>query len=197
MDRTPVVFEQEYFPEEELIYEELPYTVEAEDGMYVVEGPKIEKMLGYTNLDSEKGFAFFQKFLKETGILDELEAKGIQEEAIPSGCTDSSLIITNRRRGHMTTKQRAYLKSLAMNMEPIFQVGKSSMTPGLTQAISEALEARELIKISVLKNCADDPRELAEIISERTRSQVVQVIGKKIVLYREGKDEKKKIILPL
>ena len=88
----------------------------------------------------------------------------------------------------MTTKQRAYLKSLAMTMEPIFQVGKSSMTPGLTQAISEALEARELIKISVLKNCADDPRELAEIISERTRSE--------IVLYREGKDEKKKIILP-
>ncbi len=82
-------------------------------------------------------------------------------------------------------------------MEPIFQVGKSSMTPGLTAAISEALEARELIKISVLKNCADDPRELAEIIAERTRSQVVQVIGKKIVLYREGKDEKKKINLPL
>ena len=96
----------------------------------------------------------------------------------------------------MTTKQRAYLKSLAMTMEPIFQVGKSSMTPGLTQAISEALEARELIKISVLKNCADDPREQAEIISERTRSQIVQVIGKKIVLYREGKDDKKKIVLP-
>lgn len=96
----------------------------------------------------------------------------------------------------MTTKQRAYLKSLAMTMEPIFQVGKSSMTPGLTQAISEALEARELIKISVLKNCADDPRELAEIIAERSRSEIVQVIGKKIVLYREGKDEKKRIILP-
>ena len=96
----------------------------------------------------------------------------------------------------MTTKQRAYLKSLAMTMDPIFQVGKSSMTPGLTEAISEALEARELIKISVLKNCADDPRELAEIISERTRSEIVQVIGKKIVLYREGKDDKKKIILP-
>ena len=79
MDSTPVIFEQEYFPEDELIYEELPYTVEVEDGMYVVEGPKIEKMLGYTNLDSEKGFAFFQKFLKETGILEELEAKGIQE----------------------------------------------------------------------------------------------------------------------
>ena len=82
-------------------------------------------------------------------------------------------------------------------MDPIFQVGRSSMTPGLTEAISEALEARELIKISVLKNCADDPRELAEIIAERTRSQVVQVIGKKIVLYREGKDDKKKINLPL
>ena len=79
MDSTPVVFEQEYFPEDELIYEELPYTVTKEDDMYVIEGPKIEKMLGYTNLDSEKGFAFFQRFLKETGILDDLEAAGIQE----------------------------------------------------------------------------------------------------------------------
>ena len=66
MDSTPVIFEQEFFPEDELIYENLPYTVEEQDGMYVVEGPKIEKMLGYTNLDSEKGFAFFQKFLKDT-----------------------------------------------------------------------------------------------------------------------------------
>ena len=96
----------------------------------------------------------------------------------------------------MTTKQRAYLKSLAMTMDPIIQIGKSSMTPALTEAISEALEARELIKISVLKNCADDPKELAQLIAERTRAQVVQVIGKKIVLYREGKDNKKKIILP-
>ena len=78
-DQAPVVFAQEYFPEEELIYENLPYTVKPEDGVYVVEGPKIEKMLGYTNLDSEKGFAFFQKFLKDTGILEELEAAGIQE----------------------------------------------------------------------------------------------------------------------
>lgn len=79
LDQAPIIFEQEYFPEEELITLDLPYTVEYEDGMYVVEGPKIEKMLGYTNLDSEKGFMFFQKFLKDTGILDELEAKGIQE----------------------------------------------------------------------------------------------------------------------
>ena len=96
----------------------------------------------------------------------------------------------------MTTKQRAYLKSLAMTIDPIFQIGKASMNPGLTEAIREALDARELIKISVLQNCLDNPRELAEIIAERTGSQVVQVIGKKIVLYKEGKDNKKKIVLP-
>lgn len=79
LDNKPVVFAQEYFPEDELIHLELPYTVEKTDGAYVVEGPKIEKMLGYTNLDSEKGFAFFQKFLKDAGILDELEKAGIEE----------------------------------------------------------------------------------------------------------------------
>ena len=96
----------------------------------------------------------------------------------------------------MTSKQRAYLKSLAMTTEPIFQIGKSSLTPELTKALDEALAARELIKISVLQNCMDDPHELAQLVGERTRSQVVQVIGKKIVLYREGKDDKKKIMLP-
>ena len=96
----------------------------------------------------------------------------------------------------MTSKQRAYLKSLAMTMEPIFQIGKSSLTPEVTAAITEALEARELIKINVLQNCADDANELACMVAERTRSQVVQVIGKKIVQYKEGKEEKKKILLP-
>ena len=96
----------------------------------------------------------------------------------------------------MTTKQRAYLKSLAMTMDPIFQIGKNSMTPELTKAVEEALNARELIKVSVLKNCADDPRALAEILAERTKSQVVQVIGKKIVLYKEGKDKNKRIEVP-
>ncbi len=96
----------------------------------------------------------------------------------------------------MTTKQRAYLKSLAMTMDPIFQIGKNSMTPELTKAVAEALQARELIKISVLKNCADDPRDLADMMAERTKSQVVQVIGKKIVLYKEGKEKNKKIQLP-
>ena len=63
----------------------------------------------------------------------------------------------------MTTKQRACLKGLAMTMEPILQIGKSSLTPELTAAVDEALEARELIKISVLKNCFDDSRQLAQI----------------------------------
>lgn len=97
----------------------------------------------------------------------------------------------------MTSKQRSYLKGLAMTIDPIFQLGKSSLTPENTAAIAEALEKRELIKINVLKNCMDDPNELAQIVAERTRSQVVQVIGKKIVLYKEAKDEKnRKIELP-
>lgn len=96
----------------------------------------------------------------------------------------------------MTSKQRSYLKSLASNLEPIFQVGKSSLTPELTQAIGEAFNTRELIKISVLKNCFDDPKEIAAMVAERTRSQVVQVIGKKIVLYKPFK-ENPKIVLPL
>lgn len=95
----------------------------------------------------------------------------------------------------MTSKQRAYLKGIAMTTEPIFQVGKASLTPELLEGIREALEARELIKISVLKNCADEPKEIAKVMAERTQSEVVQVIGKKIVLYKESK-KKKKIVLP-
>lgn len=87
----------------------------------------------------------------------------------------------------MTSKQRAVLKGLAMKIDPIYQIGKASITPEFTTGISEALEARELIKISVLNNCADDPKELAQILAERTGSQVVQVIGKKIILYRQSK----------
>ncbi len=95
----------------------------------------------------------------------------------------------------MTSKQRAYLKGLAMNIEPIFQIGKASLTPEVTNAIGEAFNTKELIKIAVLKNCMDDPNEIAHTLAERTRSQVVQVIGKKIVLYKESK-EHKKIELP-
>ena len=91
----------------------------------------------------------------------------------------------------MTTKQRAFLKGLAMNIDPIYQIGKASITPEFTEGIIEALEARELIKISVLKNCADDPKELASILSDRTGSEVIQVIGKKIVLYKRSKKNPK------
>ncbi|MGI6094317.1 MAG: ribosome assembly RNA-binding protein YhbY [Lachnospiraceae bacterium] len=96
----------------------------------------------------------------------------------------------------MTSKQRAYLKSLAMTMEPILQIGKFGITPENTASVAEALEARELIKINVLQNCMEDPKALGQMLAERTSSQVVQVIGKKIVLYKEGKNEKKKIQLP-
>ncbi len=80
-------------------------------------------------------------------------------------------------------------------MDPIFQIGKSSVTPEVVEAINEAFNTRELFKIAVLKNCIDDPREIAQVIADRTHSQVVQVIGKKIVLYKAFKKDPK-IILP-
>ena len=94
----------------------------------------------------------------------------------------------------MTTKQRAYLKSLASTMDPIFQGGKAGAAPELVNALDDALEKRELIKINVLNNCADDLRDIAEVIASRTHSQVVQVIGRRIVLYRPSK--KPQIQLP-
>ena len=80
-EKKPVIFEQEFFPEYMLPSSDEPYTVtyDEEKSEYVVEGPRIEKMLGYTNLDSERGFTFFQNFLKENGILEQLEALGISE----------------------------------------------------------------------------------------------------------------------
>lgn len=97
----------------------------------------------------------------------------------------------------MNSKQRAYLRKISAGIEPIFQIGKSSITPELTNAVAEALEAREIIKINVLKNCFDDCRSIAETLAERTNSEVVHVIGRKIVLYKMATDEKKrKIILP-
>ena len=80
LDDTVTVFEQEFFPEFAGFGNE-PFTVTYDDleEEYVIEGPRVERMLGYTNLESEKGFAFFQNFLKETGILEQLEELGIQE----------------------------------------------------------------------------------------------------------------------
>ena len=94
----------------------------------------------------------------------------------------------------LTSKQRAYLKSLAQKIDPIFQIGKNGLTPEVTEAIEQALDARELIKISVLQNCLEDPSDMAQRLGERTKSVVVQVIGKKIVLYKPA-NKNPKIIL--
>lgn len=95
----------------------------------------------------------------------------------------------------MTSKQRSYLKSLASTLDPVFQVGKSSLTPEVTAAIEECFNTKELIKVSVLKNCLDDPKEIAQMVAERTHSQVVQVIGRKFILYKPDK-KNPKIALP-
>ncbi len=96
----------------------------------------------------------------------------------------------------MTSKQRAYLNGLAMNIPSILSLGKSSLTPEFTRSVDEALGARELIKVTVLKSCTEDLHDLADTLAERTHSEVVQVIGRKIVLYREGDEDNKKIELP-
>ena len=95
----------------------------------------------------------------------------------------------------INSKQRAYLKSLAMKTDACIHIGKAAVTPDITQAVDEALEARELIKIAVLKNCVADITEMAHILFERTHSVIVQIIGRKIVLYRESAS-KKRIELP-
>jgi RNA-binding protein len=100
-----------------------------------------------------------------------------------------SLITTSRqanRRRFMNSKERSQLKGLAMNIDTIINIGKSSLTPEVTEAVAEALGKRELVKIGVLKNCIDDPNEIARVLAERTKSEVVQVIGKKIVLYKKN-----------
>lgn len=95
----------------------------------------------------------------------------------------------------MTSKERTRLRALAMKADSIFQIGKTGITPQQTDAIRDALKARELIKINVLKNCDEDTTVLARLLSERTGSEVVQVIGKKIILYKKNvhKEEKKRI----
>jgi RNA-binding protein len=94
-----------------------------------------------------------------------------------------------------TSKQRAYLRSLAADLEPVFQIGKQGVSPEVTSAVSELFNTRELVKITVLKNCPIDVKEVAITTSERTRSDLVHVIGRKFVLYKPFKDEPQ-IILP-
>ena len=95
----------------------------------------------------------------------------------------------------LTSKQRAYLKSLASDLEPVFQIGKATVTPEITSAIEETFNTHELVKITVLKNCVEDVKNVAITVSERTRSELVQVIGRRFVLYKPFKDDPT-IILP-
>lgn len=88
----------------------------------------------------------------------------------------------------MNSKERAYLKGLASCEECILSLGKSNLTPEFTESVREALAARELIKINVLKNCAEDLREVGQTLAERTGAVLVQVIGRKIVLYKQDKE---------
>ncbi|MGN7409790.1 MULTISPECIES: ribosome assembly RNA-binding protein YhbY [unclassified Sporosarcina] len=95
----------------------------------------------------------------------------------------------------LTSKQKSFLRSEAHHLQPIFQIGKSGLTDAIIKQIEEALEARELIKVSVLQNCEQDKEEIADLLSEQAGLEVVQIIGKTIVLYKES-TEKKKIVLP-
>ncbi len=87
----------------------------------------------------------------------------------------------------MNSKQRAYLRSLASKIESVFQVGKNGVTPEVIKSVDEALEARELVKGTVLNNCLDDIKNVSAVIAERTRSEAVQIIGKKIIFFRVSK----------
>jgi RNA-binding protein len=95
----------------------------------------------------------------------------------------------------LTGKQKRHLRSLAHHLTPIFQVGKGGTNDHLIRHIEEAIEVRELIKVSVLTNCSDDPREIGAELAEKTGSELAQVIGKTIILYKESKDHKQ-IVLP-
>jgi RNA-binding protein len=95
----------------------------------------------------------------------------------------------------LTGKQKRYLRSLAHHLNPIFQVGKSGVTPNMVEDLKAALEANELIKVSILQNCEDDKDTIAEDLSKGTGAELVQLIGKTVVLYKESR-ERKQIELP-
>lgn len=95
----------------------------------------------------------------------------------------------------LTGKQKRYLRSLAHHLQPIFQVGKGGTNEQIINHISEAIERRELIKVSILNNNLDDPKEIAEELAEGAEAELVQLIGRTIVLYKESR-EHKQIELP-
>ncbi len=95
----------------------------------------------------------------------------------------------------MTSKQRAYLRSLAMKIDPVLNIGKGGYSPEIVDELDRILEKRELVKVQLLQNCVEDIKEMSQVLSDRTHSVVVQVIGRRIVFYRESK-ENKEIVLP-
>jgi len=106
------------------------------------------------------------------------------------------LNISGKQEENMLTgKQRSYLKSLANSIEPIFQIGKNGVSENVIKQFDEALEARELVKAVLLKNSTEDIRDVCEYIAERTRAEIVQIIGNKFILYRES-EKHKQITLP-
>ena len=95
----------------------------------------------------------------------------------------------------LTGKQRSYLKSVAHNLDPIFQLGKNGLTENFVKQVDDALNAREIVKISVLKNNVLDPTDVAVELVQRLNAEFVQSIGRRFVIYRESKDNKT-IMLP-
>lgn len=90
----------------------------------------------------------------------------------------------------LTGKQKRYLRSLAHHLDPVFQVGKGGVNEHLVRHIEEAIEKRELLKVSVLNNCDEDPKDVGAELAEQSGSELVQVIGKTIILYKESRDNK-------
>lgn len=90
----------------------------------------------------------------------------------------------------LTGKQKRYLRSLAHHLDPVFQVGKGGVNEHLVRHIEEAIEKRELMKVSVLNNCDEDPKDVGAELAEQSGSELVQVIGKTIILYKESRDNK-------
>ncbi len=95
----------------------------------------------------------------------------------------------------MTSKQRAYLRSLAMKIDPVLNIGKGGYSPEIVDELDRLLEKRALVKVQLLQNCLEDIKEMANVLSDRTHSSTVQIIGRKIIFYRESK-ENKVIVLP-
>lgn len=91
----------------------------------------------------------------------------------------------------MTSKQRAYIRGLANRLSPIFQIGKNGISENLIKQIDDALEAREIIKINVLETSPDDISEIANIIAQKTKSEIIQILGNKITLFRMRKKDSK------